>query len=93
MNPSPFTRKPIPVQALQFDGTIPTLLAIFNAAVPDPAGVQVTISFDGAGRVGSVGFTGAHPLSFSPGDWVVMPDDPGRPLFAVTAEQFARDWQ
>lgn len=92
MSLTPFTHKPTGVHAIQFDGTVTGLLTIFSSLVPDPSGVQVTVNFGGDGRVGAVVFAGAHSLSFSPSDWVVVPDD-GGPLFVLTNAAFTGDWQ
>lgn len=91
--PVAFTHVPTPVHALQFDGTVPSLLAIFGAATKDPNGAQVIVNFGPGGVAQSVALNGANlGLSFNITDWIVFPDDGSR-MFAVTAEVFAASWQ
>lgn len=91
--PAAFTHVPTPVHALQFDGTIPSLLAIFGAATKDPNGAQVIVNFGPGGVAQSVMLNGGGlSLGFNLNDWVVFPDN-GAAMFAVPADTFAANWQ
>lgn len=91
--PVPFVHVATPVHAIQFDGTIPSLLAIFAAATKDPNGAQVVVNFGAGGVATSVMLNGGGlSLGFNLEDWVVFPDDES-PMFAVPAEEFTTAWQ
>lgn len=90
--PTAYAHAPTPVHALQFDGTVPCLLAIFQAAAKDPDGAQVQVNFGPGGVASSfvIAGDGLQVAAFVH-DWIVIPDD-GGPLFVVKPEQFAADW-
>jgi hypothetical protein len=87
----PYSRTAASVQAIQFDGRISTLLAIYQAAMAAPVAVAVTINFDPQAVAQSVSFAGGATFSFRVGDWVVFP--PGGPIFTVADDEFSKNWQ
>lgn len=86
-----YSRKATTVNAIQFDGTIDGLLAIFNIAT-NHADLVITIRFDHSGNVAvvSYGMTSAT-LTFGPSDWLVFPQDSPLP-FVLHDAQFQADW-
>lgn len=89
--PATYTHVATTVSAIQFDGTVNCLLAIFNAVTPNPAGVQVVINFNGSGGVDTVTFNGPAPLNFKATDWVLMPT--GAAPSVMADGDFQASWQ
>jgi len=89
-----YTRKATTAQAIQFDGTVPCLLAIFQARAAHARLVQVTLYFDDTGAICSATLSGQSVgLSFQSGDWVLFPDDDTADSVVVADPDFQRDWQ
>lgn len=90
----PITHRAVTAQAIQFDGTIPSLLTIFGVRPQDHPNMQVTMQLDAAASVASVylGANGGGALTFGPGDWVVFPDDTSQSAFVLGDADYQRDW-
>lgn len=88
--PGTLTTEPVAGAAIQFNGTVSTLVQIFTTLAGNTDGTYMNISFGPNGTVRDVRLSGPTlNASFSNRDWIILPQD-GSPLVVLPNDEFRR---